>query len=193
MPNWCHTDIIIRGTAKDIKWVSDLIQKHNDRKEDSMGFFETIIPSPNWDKTPNEDGELPVPDPARDADGNITFMFSKFPATGRNDDRWYDWNINNWGTKWEVSEIEVTDSSDTELYVYFDTAWSPVIPIFDKLVERGLDVEAEFKDEGWNFAGKYDNGEVEDYKIEFVERDEDDDEYTEVIVYSKEYPEGESH
>ena len=77
--------------------------------------------------------------------------------------------------------------------MYFDTAWSPVIPIFDKLVERGLDVEAEFKDEGWNFAGKYDNGEVEDYKIEFVERDEDDDEYTEVIVYSKEYPEGESH
>lgn len=188
MPNWCYTDITIKGSKEDIKWVSDLIEQHNDRKEDSVGFFESIIPSPVWEKTPNEDGELPVPDPARDKDGNITFMFSKFPSTGRNDDRWYNWNINNWGTKWEVGEIEVTDSSDTELYLYWDTAWSPAIPIFDKLVERGLDVEAEFKDEGWMFAGLYVNGEVEDYEIEIVEKDDD---WNDVIVRSKACPEGE--
>ena len=25
---------------------------------------------------------------------------------GKNDDRWYHWNIQNWGTKWDVNRRE---------------------------------------------------------------------------------------
>jgi len=42
------------------------------------------------------------------------------------DQGWYNWNISNWGTKWDVSgDVEVIDESETHWHISFDTAWSP--------------------------------------------------------------------
>ena len=39
---------------------------------------------------------------------------------------WYDWNRNNWGTKWNAYDTEVKE----ELRIIrFDTAWSPPYPV----------------------------------------------------------------
>jgi hypothetical protein len=38
---------------------------------------------------------------------------------------WYDWSIENWGTKWDVSECDIADTSDRSCSFSFDTAWSP--------------------------------------------------------------------
>lgn len=61
---------------------------------------------------------------------------------------WYDWNIANWGTKWNAYSQSIKDNT-----IIFDTAWSSPTPVFDGLVklikDDGLDVEFEvvFADE----------------------------------------------
>jgi len=40
-----------------------------------------------------------------------------------------------------------------------ETAWSPPIPIFKKLIELGFEVSAYYLDEGWNYIGQFECGE----------------------------------
>ncbi len=44
---------------------------------------------------------------------------------------WYDWCIDNWGSKWNACNCELVDNN----MVVFQTAWSPVKPIIEKLAE----------------------------------------------------------
>ena len=39
---------------------------------------------------------------------------------------WYDWSINNWGSKWNASS---TDVNKLERSIYWETAWSPTVEI----------------------------------------------------------------
>jgi hypothetical protein len=48
---------------------------------------------------------------------------------------WYDWSIENWGTKWNSYRFAVNYEVEGELSFCFDTAWSFPIPIFTKLAE----------------------------------------------------------
>lgn len=41
---------------------------------------------------------------------------------------WYDWSIQNWGTKWNAHETEIDDN-----VIWFNTAWSPVPELIEKL------------------------------------------------------------
>jgi hypothetical protein len=71
---------------------------------------------------------------------------------------WYDWRLENWGTKWDVYETHCTRIDANTLQLYFYTAWSPPIPIYDKLVDMGFEVNARYLDEGWGYIGEYTDG-----------------------------------
>ena len=71
---------------------------------------------------------------------------------------WYDWRLENWGTKWDVYETHCTRMDASTLVLNFYTAWSPPIPVFDKLVDMGFEVTARYLDEGWMFIGEYTDG-----------------------------------
>lgn len=47
---------------------------------------------------------------------------------------WYQWALENWGTKWNASDSDVTGLGNT-LWVTFATAWSFPFPVMRKLVE----------------------------------------------------------
>lgn len=69
-------------------------------------------------------------------------------------DGWYDWSLENWGTKWDVSETY----EDENGWVCFDTAWSTPFVIMLKLSERypDLTLEVKFADEDLgNNCGEY--------------------------------------
>jgi len=80
----------------------------------------------------------------------------------------YDWRVENWGTKWDVAEVEImeellmSDEEGPEEVAWFSfkcwTAWSPPIPVWDQLHALGIDVEADYEDEGEMFAGEYQYG-----------------------------------
>jgi len=49
---------------------------------------------------------------------------------GKQDDRWYYWRIDNWGTKWNSYDLYIDTNSNNELVVEFLTAWAPPREIF---------------------------------------------------------------
>jgi hypothetical protein len=71
---------------------------------------------------------------------------------------WYDWRLEHWGTKWGIYNATCERMDANTLVLSFDTAWSPPIPVFDKLVEMGFEVSARYLDEGWMYIGEYIDG-----------------------------------
>ena len=150
MPNWCRNRITVYGNdqTEKIKEVEKIFE--------SKTPFNDIFPQPDWKNTPNEKGELPVLVELKSPNGKVVHTTYDFPD-GKNDDRWYDWRLQNWDTKWEASEIEI-DYEDSEiLRVTFDTAWSPPEGVMTKLREKFPDVSFQcFYDEpGMESAGYY--------------------------------------
>ena len=70
---------------------------------------------------------------------------------------WYEWRLDNWGTKWDIYETHCTRIDANTLQLNFLTAWSPPIPVYDKLTDMGFDVHARYLDEGWMYVGEYDD------------------------------------
>jgi hypothetical protein len=68
---------------------------------------------------------------------------------------WYGWNTCNWGTKWNSYGFSEAERVNGTYEFSFETAWSPPVPIFEKLAEEFPELTFEFLyfDEGWNFAG----------------------------------------
>lgn len=46
---------------------------------------------------------------------------------------WYEWSINNWGTKWNSSSLEIDEKKQT---LSFETAWDPAIPVFLEITRQ---------------------------------------------------------
>jgi hypothetical protein len=57
---------------------------------------------------------------------------------------WYDWRIENWGTKWDA--YDTPDNRDTEDTIFFSTAWNAPIKIIFKLIDLAtkLDLYLEY-------------------------------------------------
>lgn len=48
---------------------------------------------------------------------------------------WYDWNVKNWGTKWDASSVELTQKGKLLIFE-FETAWAPPVPVFEYIAEH---------------------------------------------------------
>jgi hypothetical protein len=74
---------------------------------------------------------------------------------------WYDFNIANWGTKWDVSadNVEIVDANT--LTAGFDSAWSPPITAYERLMDLGFEIEAFYYEPGMQYVGKWQDGEDE--------------------------------
>lgn len=94
-------------------------------------------------------------------------------------DYWYNWCVNNWGTKWDIGADIGTDHEeryglkatrvDNEVCCTFDSAWSPPVGLYDKLFELGYDVKATYWEPGMAFCGIWDNG--VDHYCEYANKD----------------------
>jgi len=149
MPNWCRNRVTVFGKEEDISKISEIFS-------DKKSIFNRIIQSPDWKRLPNQKGEFPKLEQMKNPDGSVAWETYNFPD-GKNDDRWYHWNITNWGTKWDITkkQVEIEYEDSEQLEVSFDTAWSPPEPICERLREMFKDVNISwFYDEpGMEFAG----------------------------------------
>jgi len=70
---------------------------------------------------------------------------------------WYDWNIDAWGTKWDVGEEmdSVARIDERTVRLSYDTAWGPPIAFYEKMSEAGWEITAYYLEEGMGFVGKY--------------------------------------
>jgi hypothetical protein len=142
MPNHCYQSVYIKGPSA---LVYELYHELN-RKEPR--FCDAVLPIP----------------------------FAK--STGMTG---YDWRVEHWGTKCDVADVEIddgglefSDEEGPEEVAWFSfkcwTAWSPPIPVWDALQSHGIDVEADYQDEGMMFEGAYQYGENESWVPECKEK-----------------------
>jgi hypothetical protein len=79
---------------------------------------------------------------------------------------WYDWCVNEWGTKWDVGGDGIEPSIEgNTLTAPFDSAWAPPCMAYEKLLDLGFEVRAYYYEGGMNFAGIWDNGDDDFYDL----------------------------
>ena len=98
-------------------------------------------------------------------DGNFFNEFVPLPED--QEDNWYDWHCENWGTKWDVANQFIGLESSKELELYFDTAWSPPLPFYEKMEKLGFKISAEYKEDGMGYIGEYADGVDKCYEYDF--------------------------
>lgn len=91
------------------------------------------------------------------------FMNVLFPRPAE-EENWYDWNTNRWGTKWDV-DVFVTESTDESVTISFDSAWAPPVGFYEHLTEQGYNVTGYYYEPGMCFAGIYENGVIDEYDL----------------------------
>jgi len=145
MPNWCNNSITIKGSTETVKTLWENAQQ-------GQGLLQAMVPQP-------EDmfhGNIGEAERRECADKGIP--------------NWYDWNVSNWGTKWDVDleGLEFTDNGDgtAEINGWFDSAWAPPIEAYNTFCEDmdGVYLEAYYEEGGIGFVGYWSSeGENEEY------------------------------
>jgi len=144
MPNWCNNTITIRGDANKVKAIWDEAQKQ-------QGLLAAMVPQP-------EDmfhGNLGEAERAECVEKGIP--------------NWYDWNVSNWGTKWDVGleglEYTVLADGSAEISGWFDSAWAPPIEALNTFSEanQDLSVECFYLETGMCFVGCWNSDSGDDY------------------------------
>ena len=107
----------------------------------------------SWDKPRGELGECPK----MIIDKETPFRSGlRFESTDVMDDRWYNWRVQNWGTKWDCYSLEIDDTDMPHGFeVNFETAWSPPEEVATAIREQYDDLSMSwFYDEpGCEIAG----------------------------------------
>ena len=84
---------------------------------------------------------------------------------------WYDYCVNEWGTKWDVGGddgmiTELGTDRGPGLILSFDSAWSPPINAYEKMINLGFSIRAYYYEGGMNFAGIWEDGYDDFYDLE---------------------------
>jgi hypothetical protein len=70
---------------------------------------------------------------------------------------WYDWCVNEWGTKWDVGgDGGCASDGVNSIEMNFDSAWAPPIAAMEKFQDLGFKVKLVYWESGMCFAGIYD-------------------------------------
>lgn len=142
MPNWCYNNLDITAKTPEQKEMLEKVSK----AEAADGFIGMFMPLPEI----LEDTTSPTPQDIDEVQQNAMIAQTGY-------DNWYDWQVNNWGTKWDP-EIVSCDFDGETLSVSFDSAWSPPIAFYEWLVEQGYEVSANYYEPGMDYAGEWVDG-----------------------------------
>ena len=157
MPNHSHNRVTVySANTHDVAKIKQMFEDEN--------CFTQIIPEPDWLNTPLMSSDMPKYDwdKPKGKVGELPIMQTdrfgevrRFQSTGELDDRWYDWRVQNWDTKWDCYDVEITDDDPECTEIEFNTAWSPPEAICHALREQYPDVSVSwFYDEpGCEIAG----------------------------------------
>lgn len=145
MPNWVRSELAISGDRAELDRFIELARNDNYYHEEE------------------------------DPKDRITFFdFGKFmPRPAEEEDNWYDWNCENWGTKWNAKFVELDNDSEEIIIYRFETAWNR---ISDQLWQ---DIKSKFprldfsfvatEEGGFFWSRTEDNGEIENYSFPSTE------------------------
>jgi hypothetical protein len=157
MPNWITNIVELKGNAEQVAAILEFV-KSDEREFD----FNKIAPIPKelentqaptniisqkkYDEQEERlaRGEITDDEKRWGISRGLTKELSQEFIKKFGADNWYDWQCSNWGTKWNASEVFISDN-----VISFNTAWSAPEPIFVALSEKFPEVELfiQFADE----------------------------------------------
>lgn len=150
MPNWCNNNLTLRHEDPQmIKRAYDALERGE--------LLQEFIPVPadlkitaGFVSDPVEQAEL---------EANTKSNIEKYGYGN-----WYDYCVGEWGTKWDIGEQGCSDihPDGTLLHTSFDSAWSPPIGAYEKLMDLGFTVSAFYYESGMCYAGMWEDG-CDDY------------------------------
>ena len=152
MPNWCENEVTL--THSDPAEIKRLAEAFNAGK-----FLNAVLPEPDYTVTP-----------VAKTYPEIAAMHAKTPEDREKalkneptirEDAWWDWRVSHWGTKWEVgmdsdrdNDAQVSDDG-RKVFIYFDSAWSPPIGVYEELRRQGFGIAAYYWEPGCAFCGRF--------------------------------------
>ena len=150
MPNWCSNHITVRGTN----------QAEIDRLATAFaegGFCNAVIPTPQ-DLTDTMAGSYGDGDQQAALEAKTKANIEKYGYGN-----WYDFQVNEWGTKWDIEGDAIErDEDGLGFSGSFDSAWAPPIRVAEALVEQGFEVTLYYYEPGMGYVGKFEDG-CDDY------------------------------
>jgi len=162
MPNWCSNNLCL--THEDPEMIARAVNGFK-----NCAFLGEFIPVPE-DLIDTASGSVGDPDEQAKLVAKTKANIDKHGYG-----TWYDFCVNEWGTKWDVgadgSEPDVSPDG-TVLNLYFDSAWAPPIAAYEKLQDLGFDVRACYYESGMAFAGIYDENGDDYYDLSDMNSDD---------------------
>lgn len=153
MPNWC--DNVIRIHHEDPAMIDRVVKGQESL---FMEFFPT--PKQLLDTT---SGWLGHGDEQRALQVQQQNNIKQF---GYKD--WYDWNVANWGTKWDIELDYIGRLDDNTIDTQFQSAWRPPIEAYVKLCAMGFKIDAMYNEPGMRFVGKFAGDKNNHYDVDFT-------------------------
>jgi hypothetical protein len=151
MPNFCENKLVLQGTESQILAFEAryFVEVTNQALNKEGQVVETKDLEFSFDRVKPIPSELKPPN-----------------------DGWYDWCIENWGTKWDVCHFRRGDKPGS---YFFDTAWSFPQQLFDELTTQltndftGLYFDGYFFEVGMGFCGHFYYNDNEGFESHFNE------------------------
>jgi len=143
MPNWCSNGITLRHADP------TMIDRVLNGKD---GLLMEFLPTPK-DLTDTVSGFVGEDKQA----AHEAQMARNIEKHGFKD--WYDWNINNWGTKWDFGLESVERVDANTVSGSFESAWAPPTGAYEKLCAMGFEITAYYYEPGMCFVGKWEGDE----------------------------------
>ncbi len=137
MPNWCNNTITLTGPKEKITAIYAKA-----KKDDAL--LQQLKPMPEA----LEGTTSPAP-----KEGKVQPLVDGF-------DNWYDWRVQNWGTKWDVDMdgLELSDDGTT-INGWFDSAWAPPIHAYEYFLTDNEDcsIKSYYYEGGMDFGGLWED------------------------------------
>lgn len=146
MPNWCSNTLRVTAPSeKKMDLFLKTVQGKGHKGKSVPLRFSSILPMPEelrfdtggrtidgvYCKAWRETGDTVVPVTEQEQDE----LEAKYGARD-----WHEWATKNWGTKWDVEDVDLQKLGPTEVLFRFDTAWGPPLEFLHTLAERCQDV-----------------------------------------------------
>lgn len=140
MPNWVRNQVTITGAPEKV----EALKKQVGATTQIPGV-EYVKDSEGKMVKGEDDSWLTTP--VIHTDENPVFSFWNIVRPGHPDEiesyreqGWYDWNIANWGCKWDARDVEELDESEGHWHIAFDTPWGSPTQVFETLSLQHPDV-----------------------------------------------------
>ena len=157
MPNWCSNQLTLRHADPAIISRAAVAFRNGELLNEFIPCPQALLDTPAVcypENDPRAADQL-----VREAD-NVKKYGHK---------TWYDWKVANWGIKWDVGSdnefMEMETVEKNQLTVCFESAWSPPIEAYEKLLALDFEVNALYYEPGMAFCGEWDNGVDTQYDI----------------------------